>query len=86
MPPSVAVTGACGRIGRALVEHPSDRGYPLTLIDRPGCGPAALAPSATAVELDLSKAPPDDLFADVEVVVHLAADANLDADWDSLPP
>jgi uronate dehydrogenase len=84
MPPGVAVTGACGRIGRALTEHLSDRGYPLTLIDRPGSGVAALAPRGTTLELELSHAPPLDLFADIDVVIHLAADANPDADWESL--
>lgn len=29
VPPSVAVTGACGRIGRALVEHLGAHRYPL---------------------------------------------------------
>jgi nucleoside-diphosphate-sugar epimerase len=81
---SVAVTGACGRIGRALTRHLSDRRYPLTLIDRPGSGVVALAPRGTTLELDLSNAPPDDVFANVEVVVHLAAHANPDADWESL--
>lgn len=78
MPASVAVTGARGRIGRSLVEHLSRRGYRLTSIDRPGSG--------AAIELDLSRAPPPDLFEGVEVVVHLAADAGPHAAWESLLP
>ena len=84
--PSVAVTGASGRIGRAFAEHLAARGYPLTLIDRPRSGLGALASLGEIVELDLSEEPPKDLLAGVEVVVHLAGEASATAPWESLLP
>ena len=86
MPASVAVTGACGRIGRALVEHLASRGYPLTLVDRPESGVGAMGDLGTVVELDLADQPPDAAFDGVEVVVHLAGEASQDAPWERLLP
>jgi nucleoside-diphosphate-sugar epimerase len=86
MRPSVAVTGACGRIGRPLVEHLRARGYPLTLIDLPGRGLEAMATLGAVAPVDLSERPPEDLFEGVEVVVHLAGDANPEARWEDLLP
>jgi uronate dehydrogenase len=86
VPPSVAVTGACGRIGQALVEHLAARRYPLMLVDRPGRGLEAMAPLGAVVELDLAEQPPAGLFDGVQVVVHLAGEARHDASWDSLLP
>ncbi len=86
MPPSVAVTGACGRIGRALVEHLAPLGYPLTLVDRPDSGLGAMGNLGTVVELDLADEPPATLFDGLEVVVHLAGEASQDAPWERLLP
>jgi uronate dehydrogenase len=84
MRPSVAVTGACGRIGRVLVEHLAAGGYPLTLIDLPGAGLEQLEPHGNTKPLDLAQPPPADLFDAVDVVVHLAADADPNAPWERL--
>jgi nucleoside-diphosphate-sugar epimerase len=84
VPPSVAVTGACGGIGRVLVEHLADHGYQLTLIDRPGTGLEGLAARGNIRELDLAEQPPAGLFNGVDVVVHLAGEASADASWDTL--
>ncbi len=84
--PNVAVTGACGRIGRALAAHLAAQGYPLTLIDRFGSGLAEMADLGVIVELDLATQTTVDLFAGVEVVVHLAGEAGPDASWESLLP
>jgi nucleoside-diphosphate-sugar epimerase len=83
-PPSVAITGAAGRIGRALVDHLAARGYPLTLIDRPGRGLEAMASVGSVVELELDRELPAGSLEGVDVVVHLAGEANPDAAWDSL--
>jgi nucleoside-diphosphate-sugar epimerase len=85
-PPSVAVTGACGRIGRALVDHLSQRGYSLTLVDRPGTGLGGLVERGTVREYDLAQEPPVGLFAGVEVVIHLAGVGDANASWESLRP
>jgi uronate dehydrogenase len=85
-PASVAVTGAAGRIGRALVEHLAARGYPLTLLDKPGRELERLAAHGDVVELDLAEEPPPGLFAGVEVVVHLAGEARPSASWRNLRP
>lgn len=80
------MTGACGRIGRALVDHLAARGYPLTLVDRPGSGVDAMRPLGAVAQLDLAQPPPADLFGSVEVVVHLAGEAHQDAPWETLLP
>ncbi len=85
-PGRVAVTGAAGNIGCALAEHLRAHGYPLTLIDLPGRGLAGSGPDETVVELDLSRRLPDQLFAGVDTVVHLAGDPNPRAEWESLLP
>jgi nucleoside-diphosphate-sugar epimerase len=85
-PASVAITGAFGRIGRALAEHLAARGYQLMLVDRPGrCGDRTSALGAI-VELDLAQPPPPELFAHSDVVVHLAGEARHDASWETLMP
>jgi uronate dehydrogenase len=83
-PPSVAITGACGRIGRALVEQLAADGHRLTLIDRPGRGLDAMASGGAVVELELARELPAGTFSGVDVVVHLAGDANPEASWESL--
>lgn len=86
MAPSIAVTGACGQIGRALTAQLAEKHYPLTLIDRPGRGIRTLAHLGETVELDLSGEAPEELFAGTEVVIHLAGEAREDAPWESLLP
>ena len=86
MLPGVAVTGACGRIGRVLVEYLASRGYPLLLVDQPGSGLEEMGALGALVELDLAQPPPAGLFDDREVVVHLAGEANQDAPWERLLP
>ena len=86
MPASVAVTGACGRTGRALVEHLASCGYSLTLVDRPQRGLATMGHLGKVVELDLADQPPTAAFDGVEVVVHLAGEACQDAPGERLLP
>lgn len=85
-PPSVAITGACGRIGRALVEHLAAEGHPLTLIDRPGRGLEAMAAAGAVAELELARELPAAILAGADVVVHLAGEPDPDAPWDVLLP
>jgi uronate dehydrogenase len=84
--PSVAVTGACGRIGRALIEHLTARQYRLTAVDRPGSGVDAISSLTSTVQVDLSERPPGGLFDGAEVVVHLAGEASQEARWETLLP
>lgn len=83
---SVAVTGARGGIGSALVERLASRGHALTLIDRPGAGIDANGSVGAVLELDLAQPPPPGLFAGIDAVVHLAGDPRPDAQWDELLP
>lgn len=85
-PRSVAVTGACGGIGSALVERLAARGHPLTLVDRPGAGVGSLSSAGTTAELDLAQSPPPGLFDGVDTVVHLAGDPRPEAPWEVLLP
>ena len=82
----VAVTGACGRIGRALVEHLTERGYDLLLLDQPGRGLDTMRDRGDVVELDLAEQAPDGLYDGVEVVIHLAGEASETAPWERLLP
>jgi uronate dehydrogenase len=83
-PTSVAITGACGRIGRALVDHLAAGSHSLTLIDRPERGLDGMAAFGTIAELELARELPAGTFAGVDVVVHLAGEANPDAPWERL--
>jgi uronate dehydrogenase len=83
---SVAITGACGRIGSALADRLAAHGFPLTLVDRPGSRVRTMSALGAIVELDLAQPPPSRLFAGVEVVVHLAGEARHDASWETLLP
>jgi uronate dehydrogenase len=78
------VTGACGRIGRALAGHLATEAYPLTLVDRDSRRLEAMAPLGTTVEFDLTARPPAGLFTGVDVVVHLAGEASENAPWERL--
>ena len=85
-PGSVAVTGAFGRIGSALVQQLAAHRYRLTLVDRPGSGVATMSALGAIAELDLAQPLPPGVFAGVDVVVHLAGDARHDASWETLLP
>lgn len=80
------MTGACGRIGRPLVEHLAAHGYSLTLVDLPGRELEAMAELGVPVGIDLARDPPTGLFAGAEVVVHLAGEASHHAPWERLLP
>lgn len=82
----LALTGARGRIGSALAAHLAGRGYRLILIDRPGAGIDEMASLGSCVELDLADRPASGLFDGVDVVFHLAGDADQNASWDRLLP
>lgn len=88
----VVITGAAGRIGRQMVEELSDA-YELCLIDR------VRLPRRRSIVADLSRSHGGplkrtwrrfgrstwiDLFREVDVVLHLAADVRNDAPWDSV--
>ena len=75
----VVVTGAAGRIGQVVCAALADR-WDLVPVDiRP-------APTASAV-LDVTDgAACREAFAGADAVVHLAADPNPEAAWDSLLP
>jgi nucleoside-diphosphate-sugar epimerase len=83
-PPNVAITGACGRIGSALVEHLAAEGYALTLVDRPGSELEAMGAAGSVAEVELAHELPARLFADVDVVVHLAGEPDPEARWEDL--
>jgi nucleoside-diphosphate-sugar epimerase len=69
---TVALTGGKGLIGRILQEHLADR-FNLRLLSR-----------ADADVTDLGAL--ERAFAGTDAIVHLAADARVDADWDSVLP
>jgi nucleoside-diphosphate-sugar epimerase len=77
--PTVLLTGACGNVGRRLRQGWGDR-YDLILIDRdPGNDPDVF-------RADLAKWDADwlDLMDEVDVVVHLAANADPGSSWEAL--
>lgn len=84
--PSIAVTGACGRIGRALTTKLAEKPNRLRLLDRPGRGLEAMRHLGETIAVDLAHVTSDELFVGTEVVVHLAGEANHQAGWESLLP
>jgi UDP-glucose 4-epimerase len=68
----VAVTGACGRVGRVVVAELLDRGHRVTGLDLRA--PAEPVAGLTHLTGDLAALPPGDpRLADVEAVAHLGA-------------
>lgn len=75
---NVIVTGACGRVGTALLDHQSDR-FDYTPFDRTS------HPQKETIEGDISDYPTvEAAFENRDGVVHLAADSAVDAPWDSV--
>jgi nucleoside-diphosphate-sugar epimerase len=88
----IVITGAAGRIGSQLVEELS-RSHDLGLIDvRPVKGrksilaDLSLAPGGWRSRLKLKSARWTEAFKGAQVVVHLAADINPQAPWESVLP
>lgn len=79
----VLITGAAGRIGSLLAKHWRQH-HELVLTDKRT--PAVTAPDTfPAVDLsDLDSMRP--LFANIDTVIHLAADPSPNASWQSLLP
>jgi hypothetical protein len=77
----VLITGAAGNLGRKLCRHlKSKGGFELVLVDLKG------APNSDIINANLSVANErwEHLFAGVDCVVHLAANADSGAPWQSL--
>jgi nucleoside-diphosphate-sugar epimerase len=80
----VGITGAAGHIGTTLVEGFSGR-YELTLFYNRKEIKEELARSYKTVKVDFSRAEEvQGVFAGLEAVVHLAADAVTEAIWESV--
>ncbi|MEV1023096.1 NAD(P)-dependent oxidoreductase [Streptomyces sp. NPDC050264] len=80
----VILTGAAGRIGRGFAEFAADR-FELVLLDRPGVDLSGIAAYGRTEHCDLADLPRlTELFRGADCVLHLAADSNTAAGWDSL--
>lgn len=80
----VVVTGAAGRIGSGFAEFAADR-FELLLLDRPGTDLSGLAAYGRTAHCDLADLPRlTELCRGADCVLHLAADSNTAAEWDSL--
>jgi nucleoside-diphosphate-sugar epimerase len=75
---NVLMTGAFGRVGTAVIENLSDR-YSFDYIDK---SESENHQSITADIRVLDQI--QSAFYDQDAIVHLAADASTDADWDSV--
>jgi hypothetical protein len=75
---SIVVTGACGRIGTALLDHQNDQ-FDYSPFDR------QRYPHSNTIEGDVAEY---DIvynsFESMDAVVHLAADSDVSGDWDSV--
>jgi nucleoside-diphosphate-sugar epimerase len=77
--PTVAITGASGFVGGHLVDHFAGRGWDVVALAR---GPVAGGDRVRWARYDLAAAPPEQLLAGVDALVHAAyvkADASPDA-------
>jgi nucleoside-diphosphate-sugar epimerase len=77
--PTVAITGASGFVGGHLVKHFAGRGWDVVALAR---RPVAGGERVRWARYDLAAAPPDQLLAGVDALVHAAyvkADASPDA-------
>ncbi|MFD9488451.1 NAD-dependent epimerase/dehydratase family protein [Streptomyces sp. NPDC059991] len=80
----VIVTGAAGRIGSAFAPFAADR-FELVLLDRPGVDLSGLGAYGRTEHCDLADLPRlTELCRGADCVLHLAAEANTAAEWDSL--
>lgn len=79
----VLITGAAGNVGAKLRTHlEAQGGYDLRLIDRDPRGD----PAIQSADISTPDGRWSDLLAGVDVVVHLAAQADAQAGWDTLTP
>src|SRR5262249_46737353 len=62
-----------GFLGRHVVARLLERGHAVRALVRPGAAPAGWAPGVEVVQADLRVGDLAPLFADVDVVVHVAA-------------
>jgi len=83
--PRVLVTGGCGKIGSCFVRFAADR-YAMRVVDRVAWDAAKLGPlSGESLVLDLQDPSAcREACQDVDMVVHLAADASPEAGFESL--
>lgn len=82
----VLVTGAAGRIGAYFAEHSASK-YDLTLMVRPGDDVEPIRAFGQVVEADLANLEAlKERFEGIDTVLHLAADPDASATWDSLLP
>ncbi|GAA2421895.1 NAD-dependent epimerase/dehydratase family protein [Streptomyces mauvecolor] len=80
----VIITGAAGRIGRGFAEFAADR-FDLLLLDRPGVDLSGLGAHGQTEHCDLADLPRlTELCRGADCVLHLAAESNTAATWDSL--
>ena len=80
----VIVTGAAGRIGRGFAEFAAGR-FELLLLDRPGVDLSGLGAHGRTEHCDLADLPRlTELCRGADCVLHLAADSNTAAAWESL--
>jgi nucleoside-diphosphate-sugar epimerase len=79
----ILVTGGCGKIGSYFVRFASDR-YALRVVDKVAWDPETLGPfSGESLVLDLQNlADCRRACAGMEMVIHLAADADPEADFE----
>ncbi|WP_189389621.1 NAD-dependent epimerase/dehydratase family protein [Streptomyces sp. SDr-06] len=80
----VIVTGAAGRIGSGFAKFAAER-FELLLLDRPGVDLTGLDAYGRTEHCDVADLPRlTELFRGADCVLHLAADSNTAAEWDSL--
>lgn len=82
--PRILVTGGCGKIGSYFVRFAADK-YTLRVVDRVVWDPERLGPfSGESLVADLQDpAACRQACAGMDMVIHLAADADPDADFES---
>ncbi|MEP9388446.1 NAD(P)-dependent oxidoreductase [Mesorhizobium sp. KR9-304] len=80
MPKTILITGAAGSVGRKLTAHFRSKRHTLLLVD------VAAPPQDDLIEqVDLAEwGAWADRFRGVDCIIHLAAHADIDADWRSL--
>jgi NAD(P)-dependent dehydrogenase (short-subunit alcohol dehydrogenase family) len=82
----VLITGAAGRIGSYFAEHHHEQ-YELTLVDHPDVDTGGIDSFGRVESCELGDAERlRALCADQDTLLHLAADPNPAADWDSMLP
>ncbi|AYG78888.1 Uronate dehydrogenase [Streptomyces hundungensis] len=80
----VIITGAAGRVGRGFAEFAASR-FELTLLDRPGVDLSGLDAYGRTDHCDLADLPRlTRLCRGADCVLHLAADSNTAAAWESV--